>query len=398
MRRNNLLNVAVCVLFTLEINLVSSFHVNSHRAQLPTRAIVSLRNTATSNQGKLTIEDTSLDSAQVFQDWFEAHPKTFRSPALGYSDFCGGLRGLSWLGDNPLVEKDNKKEAVARIPRDITLQADFADRNWDVSLGLQLCQELEKGPDSHWSGYFALLPDQPAPNAIRHWTEHQRRRLDDTVGCKAGQNLVEASDRQLQRWRRAYEGLSSQTTTATTTPLSWERFEWAMETVNSRAFCGLASTSGVLWRSVGAPLLAAAVAWSYIATNASTMDGSEPSMLVLAGLAMAAVLPTILQIIRPSPELVYMLPLLDLANHREDANSSIRWDPLRHHFSLFVGQQCLVKEGDGQTQVYFNYGSKSDAEWLLNFGFLPSVSGDDVTSDDLRRRFAEEFVRRNSKS
>ena len=397
MKGMNLLDIVLCAIFTLKVNLVSSFHVvNSHRAELQTRAIVSLRNTATSNEVESVIKDESLDSAQVFQDWFEAHPKTFRSPVLGYSEFCGGLRGLSWLGNNPLDEKENKKEAVARIPRDITLQADFADRNWDVSLALQLCQELEKGPKSHWSGYFALLPDQPAPNAIRHWTDNQRHRLDDTVGCKAGQKLVEASDRQLQRWRRAYEGLSSQTTTTSTTPLSLERFEWAMETVNSRAFCGLASTSGVLWRSVGAPLLASATAWSYVTTSTNTIH--EPSMLVLSGLAMAAVFPTILQIIRPSPELVYMLPLLDLANHREEANSSIQWDPIRQHFSLFVGQQCLVTEDDDQTQVYFNYGSKSDAEWLLNFGFLPSVSGDDVTSDDLRRRFAEEFVRRNSNS
>ena len=414
-----------CVLFALKNYGVSSFQISWTRAgagagagararapngigagPLKSTSSSTSSTTTTTTTKAIDSKDQSWDSGQVFQDWFENHPKTYCSPFLGYTEFCGGLRGLSWKGNqsnnSALLVEGNKddtfeKTAVVIIPRDITLRADFTDSNWDVNLALQLCEELEKGPESPMSGYFALLPDQPAPNAIRHWTKDQCRRLDGTVNCTAGQKLVEAADRQMHRWRRVYEGLSSSSPSTTSTTiintesLSWERFEWAMETVNSRSFCGLASTTGVLWRSVGAPLVACTIAWSYINSL-----NTEPSILVLAGLAMGAVLPTIIQILKPAPELVYMLPLLDLANHREEANSSIRWDPIRQHFSLFIGHDCLVVEDDGQTQVYFNYGSKSDAEWLLNFGFLPSISGDDVTSDDLRRRFAEEFVRRNS--
>lgn len=87
-----------------------------------------------------------------------------------------------------------------------------------------------------------------------------------------------------------------------------------------------------------------------------------------------------------------MLPFIDCANHLEEADSRIEYDPVKRCFELNVGPSCL---DNATQQLYISYGWKNDRELLLNYGFLPSLTVSDSESD-YRRNLAEAFVERNS--
>jgi hypothetical protein len=117
-------------------------------------------------------------------------------------------------------------------------------------------------------------------------------------------------------------------------------------------------------------------------------------------LALIAASPVALTVIadqKGSKEAV-MLPLIDSANHLQEADSVIEYDPAVDGFVLSLGRKCLVKEIDGdneRAQACISYGIKTDSELLINYGFLRGVNNADESQDERRRRLADEFVRRN---
>lgn len=128
---------------------------------------------------------------------------------------------------------------------------------------------------------------------------------------------------------------------------------------------------------------------------------TDPSMnqyfVPLALIASSPVALTILADKKGSKEAV-MLPLIDSANHLQEADSIIEYDPTVDGFVLSLGRKCLVKEVDEngeRAQVCISYGVKSDSELLINYGFLRGVSKEYRSQDEKRQRLAEEFVRRN---
>ena len=100
-----------------------------------------------------------------------------------------------------------------------------------------------------------------------------------------------------------------------------------------------------------------------------------------------------------------MLPLIDSANHLQEADSVIEYDPVIDSFTLSLGRKCLVEEVDEigrRAQVCISYGVRKDSELLLNYGFLRGVTIDglkdivgDEDRDETRRRLAEQFLIRN---
>lgn len=135
---------------------------------------------------------------------------------------------------------------------------------------------------------------------------------------------------------------------------------------------------------------------------------SDPGMnQYFVPLGIVAALPVALTVIadqKGSKEAV-MLPLIDSANHVQEADSIIEYDPSVDAFILSLGRKCLVKEVDGdgeRAQVCISYGIRKDSELLLNYGFLRGVSMDglsnaegDESRDEVRKRLADEFVSRN---
>ncbi len=117
--------------------------------------------------------------------------------------------------------------------------------------------------------------------------------------------------------------------------------------------------------------------------------------------AAAPVILTVIADQKGSKEAV-MLPLIDSANHLQEADSVIEYDPAVDGFVLSLGRKCLVKEVDEfgeRAQVCISYGVRKDSELLLNYGFLRGITmtGQEAGEDrnEIRRRLAEAFVSRN---
>jgi len=276
------------------------------------------------------------------------------------------------------------------------------------------------GPDSAFWGYTQFVmqgwnassanagvadcPPFTAPNALRHWTAEQRLYLFDD-SHHLGKSLEDYSDHQLEEWKQKYEALSNDDKSN----MTLEQFQWAMETVHSRAFCGpsiqslFSSSTSIV--SLTAPLACAVAGVLY---QSNTPD---PSPVVLTTLALLAAIPLALTVLSESSSSsssssssAVLLPMIDSANHLNEAGpeTTITYDPVTDCFQLYVGPKCI----DPITQqLFISYGTKTDAEWLLNYGFLPGVvmqgedadGVNDAARDRQRKQLAQAFLARNNK-
>jgi hypothetical protein len=365
----------------------------SARLQHPLTALHASREDTSSATGTIV----SIDDCGVgeFESWFRSVDGAWIDDSVQHAIFGGSLRGLAWnkRGGSTTISKTGTK--VATIPVAAVLSSDLSQKDtWDSDLALKLWKECQAGGRSAVAGYISLLtagrteavPPSTSPHSLRHWTVDQKVALTTTP---AGHALVDLEQRQETAWLKKYESLPSETRST----ISWNQFQWAMEAVHSRAFCGVqtAVTTASTVIPLLAPVVAAAVGYAYATTTVF------PSEAVLAGLAVAAVLPTLLTLTKQEAATAVLLPVIDSANHLEQADSTIVFDPVKGCFELSIGPACLVQEGDSTTtQLYVSYGKKSDRELILNYGFLPGVP---VTLDDdeYRRNLAQAFLERISR-
>jgi hypothetical protein len=383
-------------LWSIEVALLLAFTVlqggDSWVAE-PWRRIQQRYSTSLSLVTVTTPPDDSdvLAGVEEFNNWFRQINQASLSSCVQHAAF-GSLRGLAYTGDDALLQGGGSL-SILTLPATVVLNAPFRrDTNdWDSPLAQQLWRECQKGKQGALSGYIALLtrgegvsttgslPAHTAPNALRHWTLEQRSVLETSP---RGQALLQKQAAQELEWKNKFAVVSND--------MTWEHFAWCMEVVHSRAFQGTYGRSTL--RSVGsalAPILAAILGIQY-------MDGNpDVSNVVLAALAALAAMPTVVNMVIPDNGEVVLLPVIDSANHSEEADSVIEYDPWSQSFSLTIGPKCLAVNPEGPTQLYISYGKKTDVELLLNYGFLPGVSEDgDVNIQ--RQRLAEEFILRNT--
>lgn len=359
------------------------------------------------------VTDNVMMGVDDFEAWFRSIPGASCVPSIVHQDF-GNLRGLGWT-TTPKGAAPVSKEPLMTIPRSVVLRSDFSRPDWDVQLALNLWTHVLSQPSSSSSpddvsGYVALLTrgwrakkDLPSPppstavDALRHWTTEEKALLlagDDTEDKNpVGRRLLDLQQQQDDMWRRKYDALGPSSSKL----LTWEQFVWAMEVVHSRAFCGDFGSGGDRQLppivTVASPLVAALAGYTYYVT----MHGQDD--LVLVGFALVAALPSVINFILSSSKaspVAVLLPLIDSANHRQEADSVIEYTPLSNAFTLRGGPKCLVTEADGQQQLYISYGIKKDTELLLNYGFLPGCSSMGGTMER-RRHLAEQFLARNAR-
>ena len=264
----------------------------------------------------------------------------------------------------------------------------------------------------------ADCPPFTAPNAWRHWTFEQRQYLldkdddDDDDSHQLATSLQDYSDRQLEQWKQKYEALAHDDHNHHQSNMTLSQFQWAMEAVHSRAFAGpaIASRSTAIG-SLIAPSLASAVA-GLLYLSHTPEPSSSP--LVWTVLALVAAMPWARTVwaesaasSSSSTTTAVLLPMIDSANHWDEAgpDTTIAYDPVTDCFQLYIGPKCI----DPITQqLFISYGTKTDAEWLLNYGFLPGVGTtilDDeneevdeaVARDRQRKQLAQAFLARNHK-
>ena len=264
-----------------------------------------------------------------------------------------------------------------------------------------------------------------------------------------GQELIKAHKRQQIQWHAKYDDCL----VASTNPklnITLEQFLWAMEVVHSRAFAtnfGIGggseallssqqtSTVKVLTKQLGVPIAFGLAGLAYFVSTPfpdNNIFNALGAGLVLSVVATSNSLnvPGLIKNEKNdgttesnNNNRVYaLLPLIDSANHDNRADSVIEFNPLTQCVELSIGPNCIINEGSSnnnnesqsqsqcspQRQLCVSYGSnKSDTEWLINYGFLPSLQRqqnndniDDNNNDDdndtvIRRRLAKAYLARN---
>ena len=336
--------------------------------------------------------EESLKGVAGFEEWFEAAAGA-RVNSIKHSFFRSYGRGLEFTSTS---SKD--LSGVIEAPRRLVLRVPYSeeeDSDWDAKLATKLFDECKKGRSSDYWGYCSLLCkgenlntegdcrySPTAPDALRHWTDTEKEILE---GSESGRKLLRLASDQEEKWRRKYESVEGMT---------YEQFSWAMEAVHSRAFRGefgaLDAGEGGQLRKIASLLLpfSALTFGFFAATDPGMNDYYLPAALVAAS-------PVVLTAIadqQGSKEAV-MLPFIDSANHLQEADSVIEYDPVKESFVLSLGRRCLVKEQDGSAQVCISYGIRSDSELLLNYGFVRGFSMEGLTDRSLiRKRLAEAYL------
>ena len=237
------------------------------------------------------------------------------------------------------------------------------------------------------------VPPATAPDALRHWTPAQKARLQPS---SKGERLLKREKSQMRLWNVLYDDLPAEDKSM----MSREQFLWAMEAVNSRAFKGNFG-GGLLnqLQKLTIPIVAAAFGAIVLFTN----PGDATAELIAQVCTLAVLAPAVLSLAEESGGTAnakadaVLLPYIDSANHSDDADSNIEYDPVNGIFILDIGQKCKVAEEDGRTQLYINYGKRTDSNLLLDYGFLTNMSAakKNLSEDERRARLAKEFVRRN---
>lgn len=381
----------------------------------PMKVPRTLSSTATSDDasGSSSTADL-LDGVADFEEWFSSNSSSgARVNSIRHALFGSMGRGLQFTST-----KSSDLNQVAVVPRKLVLHVPFSDEeesdsglSWDTNLSCKLWEECQKGKDSVYYGYCALLTrgtnlvrgttlyPATAPDALRHWTASQKSLLETS---EKGKKLLEVESDQQGEWRRKYESLGAREKEG----MTYENFQWAMEAVHSRAFRG---DFGALDGGEGGPLRKiASLLLPFSALAFGIIYATDPSMdQYFIPLGIVATLPLALTMIadqKGSKEAV-MLPLIDSANHLQEADSVIEYDPSVDGFVLSLGRKCLLKESDEsgeRAQVCISYGVRKDSETLLNYGFLRGVTMEGLMSeeggsnrDEIRQRLAEGFVIRN---
>lgn len=367
-------------------------------------SISSISSSAASNTESLPF---CLQGAPQFEQWWDT-VVTETPRKLEHASFDQDrLRGLRLIRGDSSSSAEKMDDLVVSVPRNLVLHSPLVTKNgnenemkmdWDTDLAIQLLEEYAKGQEGDIHGYCSLLsrgvpysptkpPEPTAPHALRHWSSEQLERISSS------KKLLDLHQTQVRNWNAKYDALPK----FIQTKFTKENFAWAMEAVHSRSFrgdFGPLVSMGPLPVLLGGFVQIGAIGYGIKSLLESSPYNDTDWIVILC--AILAVLPIFILNFAGGGDAV-LLPMIDSANHFVDANSSIEYDPFKGRFGLKLGNKCYGKDG----QIYISYGkNKSDAELLLNYGFLEGVTVDnshgDQYEDEYRSKLALVFLQRNS--
>ena len=184
-----------------------------------------------------------------------------------------------------------------------------------VLLSVFLLEEVAKGPSSFFYPYIQLLPQDVAYSPIV-WDEAKDEELFQ------GSHMVRALQQRRKEYRYEYSRGILKVVPEYTDLFSVERFQWARLIVATRAF--------------------------RIYMNGALTETEKST--------------------KTENAIIALVPVADLANHRDNAQTEWTYDVNRDAFSMTT--TAKIKTGG---QVFDSYGHKNNFDFLINFGFtLPN--------------------------
>lgn len=250
-----------------------------------------------------------------------------------------------------------------------------------------LVQQYLKGKDSAWAPYIATLPQ---PQNFGSWALPAVWPTDDAdiaLALLKGTNADVAADEMRQRTNNEFKAAWAILQDSSYT---FALYQWAYCMFTSRSF----RPSLVMTNEIKAALTRDA--------NGAAQDGTNVDVRHLAAVN-GARLPDGCQV----DDFSILFPVLDIGNH--DPRAVIRWQPVvdasrqsLNSASILTpapsetSEQAIVfytgtRYGKGE-QVFNNYGSKTNSELLVGYGFaLPPT--DDMHNDYVHLRKREALAR-----
>lgn len=312
------------------------------------------------------------------------------------ASLAGGGQSMRGLGAaSPSATTLPTSTPLVTLPRRATLAASasqplpaelrewgLAESAWDMGnsgekLALKLLhamallrrgRRLDAGPAGALDGYIAQLPESVETPLF--WSEAE-------VALLADPRLAARVDKQRERWGALWRALESSSPAAASTT-SREELERALACVFSRAFGGKFGGSGLSRALLAAQGALAALAGAWLVAD-PLQHGASSAAVLVAGLGAAAALEA-----TAAAELV-LLPVIDTANHRSNARSTIAYNALSDALELSFeegeegsGKGGIVDSASGQ--VFISYGERSNEELLLYFGFVERDNPHDVVT------------------
>uniref|UniRef100_A0A7S3NN32 SET domain-containing protein n=1 Tax=Aureoumbra lagunensis TaxID=44058 RepID=A0A7S3NN32_9STRA len=272
------------------------------------------------------------------------------------------------------VQKLSKGEVAIRVPRSLVLEITDLDAKPKDDLLLSALQWRELD----WEGRLAatLLAVQKNTASIsehKKWFDSLPESYDEipAVGWTDKEIIelgyapvTEAIEIQRQKWDKIIQVLIESGLAP-----SKEKAMWAIATVRSRSFSGPLESTGTAKQRILLLGFALWLAAGYVIFDLGSIDQAIQGLTlavfsaIIADLFSAQFLSDDNDV--STPKRHCLAPGIDLANHRGDATNQISTEYFQDHLSLSAEQDL----NPGQ-EFYTTYGAKSNANLLVNFGFI----------------------------
>lgn len=242
---------------------------------------------------------------------------------------------------------------------DFVSQSLWESSLWYQRLAYKLLYELIIQPVAEKQSWFAELPQ--TFSTPLHWSDAQISELQ----YKAFETKV---TQQRTEWRAFYDSFLQQTKSGK--QISYDRFIWAMENVNSRAFSGVFEGSSAKERSsllIFTGFLT--VVWPVLGLGSYEQALSAALIVGLSILARDIIFSKSGTLKR-----YVMCPTIDMFNHRYDNGGS---DVSYNYFANSFELRTATAYNPGE-QIFISYGKQSNDRLLQFYGFVEENNPFDV--------------------
>eukprot|EP01038_Epipyxis_sp_PR26KG_P012355 gene12355-16569_t len=317
---------------------------------------------------------TTKLSAIANEPWYLDYGDGIITSNVKLANFDGKLRGIK--STQPI----DSKTIITSVPAKYTIEVvnnrpptpfpSFVSQNvWEKSLwynrlAFKLLFEaiIDTKSSKEKAFWFSQLPQ--SFSTLIHWEDIVLSELQYS-------SIIFKVDQQSKDWKYFYDewqSLSLSTVGNMALQIDYEKFVWAMECANSRAFSGTYEGSSSQERSsllIFTGILS--LAWPLL--HLGTFEQSLSASLVV-GLSIFA-RDVLLSKVGGLKRYV-MCPIIDMFNHNSAKSSDVSYNYFSNTFEL------TTESYDKEEQIFVNYGKQSNDRFLQYYGFTEVDNPNDL--------------------
>ena len=328
----------------------------------------------------LSCMSTSPSQPEPISDWIGSLKGLEQTKRFSLSKF-DGIRGV--IADEAIMKND----IILKVPEDLAIQTtnnrpptpfpDFVsqplweDSKWDQRICYKLLWENDIiGTDSKMYLWLEQLPQNY--DTTFYWSDNELTELQYS-------SIVGKVVKQRNEWKKVFEKWQNDckllippqkdtTWGKRIQKLTFERFVWGLETVNSRAFSGSYEGSSAADRR-GILFLTGILTIAYPTLGFGTYEEAIQGAIAVG---LSIFLKDYFFSKNSNLKRYVICPLIDMFNHKSTCSSEASFNYFNGCFEL-----CTESHQKGD-QVHINYGKQSNDRFLQYYGFVEEDNINDV--------------------